>query len=126
MIFADDTIRGVEHFGSGFGIQGGGMLIQQQELRLDEGGHEQCQCLALTAGEQANLAGQPVFQTKPQGFQQFAVFVAFGLFDSGHQRAQLTAALGQGQVFFDAHGGGGAHHRILEYTADECSALVLW
>ena len=37
----------------------------------------------------------------------------------------LAAAGGEGEVLFDPHRGGGAHHRVLEHAADECRALVL-
>ena len=37
----------------------------------------------------------------------------------------MAAAGGEGEVLFDPHRGGGAHHRVLEHAADECRALVL-
>ena len=124
MVLADDPVRGLQHLGGGLGVQGGGVLVQQQQLRLLHGGHEQRQRLALAAGKQADLGCEPRFQPQAQGLEQRAVFLPLGLFDAGHQCAPFAAALGQGQVFLDAHGGGGAHHRVLEHAADERGALV--
>ena len=39
------------------------------------------------------------------------------------QTSLLSTAKGEGKVFLDLHGGGGAHHGILEHAADEFGPL---
>ena len=88
------------------------MLVQQQELGLFEGRHQQRDSLALTAGEQTDLAGHTVFQPQIQRFEQLVVFVVLLLRDADLERAGKTPAGRQGQVLVDLHRRGGAHHRV--------------
>ena len=125
MVLFDDAVCGVQYLGGGFGVQSRRVLVQKQELRLDEGGHQQRQRLALAAGQKAHLAGEPVLQAQVQNFQPLDVLLSLRLGDAGAQRARLAAAGSQGQVFFDLHGGGGAHHGVLEHTADILGPLML-
>ena len=54
-----DLLRGVQNLGRRFGVQGGGMLVQQQEPGLLQRGHQQSQGLPLAAGEQDVYKRQP-------------------------------------------------------------------
>ena len=121
----DDLLGGVQHLGRRLGVQGGGVLVQQQQLGLLQGGHQQGQGLPLAAGEQAYLAGQPILQAQIQDLQQLLILLPLGPGDAGAEGAALPPAGGQGQVLLDLHGGGGAHHGILEHPADELGPLVL-
>jgi len=40
---------------AGLGVQGGGVLVQEGQLRLQQGGHQHGEGLALAAGEQLHL-----------------------------------------------------------------------
>ena len=55
--------------------------------------------------------------------ENFIFSMDFGKFVWGGDL--MAAAGGEGEVLFDPHRGGGAHHRVLEHAADECRALVL-
>jgi len=101
------------------------VLVQQQQLGLFQGRHQQGDCLALAAGKQTDLAGHAVLQAQAQGFKQLVVLGIFLFGNTNAQGAARTAAGGQGQVFINLHRGGGAHHGVLEHTANVSGALVL-
>ena len=63
MVLRHDLVREGQDLGGGLGVESGGVLVQEQELRLLEGGHQQRQGLALAAGEQTHLGGEPVLQS---------------------------------------------------------------
>ena len=60
-----------------------------------------------------------------QGRQLLAELLPLLGGDAGAQGAALAAAVGQGEVFFDAHRGSGAHHGVLEDAAEILGAFVL-
>ncbi len=125
MMLVHDTVRELQHLCGGGRIEGGGMLVQQEKLRLAQRGHQQGDRLALAAGEQADLGQQPVLQPEAKHLQPLTVL--FGLF-FGHlpaQAALLPAPAGQGEVFHQLHVRRGAHHGILKNAADQPGALVL-
>ena len=62
VVLRHDLVREGKDLGGGLGVESGGVLIEKQQLRLLEGGHQQRQGLALAAGEQAHLGGEPVLQ----------------------------------------------------------------
>ena len=124
-MLVDDLIGQFQHLGGGLGVKGRGVLVQKEQLGTVHGGHEQRDCLALAAGEQADLGGQAILQTKLQGRQQLAVMGPVCLTHAAHE-APLDAALGgDGQVLGDLHIRGGALHGILEHAAQELRPLVL-
>ena len=125
VVFLDDLLGQRQHLGRGLGVKGGGVLVQQQELGLFEGRHQQRDSLALTAGEQADLAGHTVFQPQIQRFEQLVVFVVLLLRDADLQRAGQAAAGRQREIFIDLHGSRRAHHRVLKHTAQKFGAFVL-
>ena len=95
LLISDDAVGGVQHLLRCFGIQRRCMLVQQQQLGLAQGGHEQGQCLTLAAGEQTDLGGQTVFQTQIQLLQQLPIVFPFRLGDAPFQAAARTTAGGQ-------------------------------
>ena len=125
MVFLHDFGREGQHLERRFRVKSGGVLVQQQELGLVHGRHQQGQRLALTAGQQTHAGGQAVFQAQVQALEQFAVALPLGLGDANPQAAPLAAPGGQGEVLFDLHGGGRAGHGVLKNTADVGGALVL-
>ena len=124
-VLLHDAVGQVEDLGRRARVEGRGMLVEQQQLWLLQGRHQKRQRLPLAAGEQADLRGHPVLETKIQRMQPLLVFGAFSLGDAPAEAAVLPAAGGKGQVLLDLHGGRGAHHRVLEHTAEEGRALML-
>ena len=53
------------------------------------------------------------------------IFLALGIGDAPLETAFLPAAGGEGEVFFQLHIRGSAHHGVLEHAADEVGALML-
>ena len=125
LVAGHDLLGDLEDFVGCLGVQGGGVLVQQEQAGFFQGGHEQGQGLTLAAGEQADFAGHAVLQPQAQGRQLLAELLPLLGGDAGTQGAALAAAVGQGEVFFDAHGGGGAHHGVLEDAAEILGAFVL-
>ena len=101
------------------------MLVQQQELGLVHGSHQQGQCLTLTAGKQAYTGGQTIFKAQIKGLEQLTVLLTLGLRDADAQGTWLAAAGCQRKVFFDLHGGGSAGHGVLKHAADVSGTLML-
>ena len=62
----DDLLGELEHLGCGLGVERGGVLVEEQQLGLHQRGHQQRKRLALAAGEQAGLGGEPVFKAEVQ------------------------------------------------------------
>ena len=102
------------------------MLVQQEQLGGHHGGHEQCQGLPLTAGEEAHRLAHPVLQAHVQPGQLLPEERLVGLGDPAEEGPLVLggAEIGQGQVLLDGHVGGGAPHGILEQTADLAAAAV--
>ena len=125
IMLGDDLIREIENLGGSGRIESGGVLVKQQQLRLLKGGHQQRDGLALTAGEQTDSCGHPVFQTEAEGLEAFAVFRALFFGHAPAETALLSAALCEGKIFLQLHIGGGAHHRVLKHTADQEGSLML-
>jgi len=100
------------------------VLVEQQQLRLLQGGHEQRQRLALAAGEQADLRRHAVLKAEAEALELLMIFLALRLRDAPAQRALLAAARGEGEVLLDLHVRCRAHHGVLEH-ADVLRAAVL-
>ena len=115
----------LQHLGSGFGVQGGGVLIQQQHLRLFHDGHQQGKRLPLPAGKQPDLGGKPILQPQIQLREKPAEGLTVGGGDGPLESPAFAAAGGQRHIFFDPHIGGGAHHRVLKNTAEKPCPLFL-
>ena len=125
LVFAHDTVRELEHFSRRRGVERRGVLVEQQQLRLLQGGHEQRQRLALAAGEQADLRRHAVLKAEAKALELLMIFLALRLRDAPAQRALLAAARGEGEVLLNLHVRGRAHHGVLEHAADVLRAAVL-
>ena len=66
VVLPDQAVRDIHDPLGRLGIQGSGVLVQQQQLGLLQGGHQQRQRLPLSAGEGAHLGGQAILQTQTQ------------------------------------------------------------
>ena len=124
LLLTNDAFRHFQYLGRRFGIQSGGVLVQQQQLRLLQRCHQQGQRLTLTAGKQPHLGGHAVFQPQIQALEQLLVFFPLGGGNAGPQTASLAAPLGQRQIFLDLHGRGRAHHGVLKDPANVAGPLV--
>ena len=125
MVFVDNLLGQVEHLRGRLGVEGRRVLVEQQQARLGERGHQQGECLALAAREQADLGVEARVQTEVQALEQLNVLVLLGLGDAPRKTATMAAALGEGQVFGNLHVGCGAAHGVLEHTAQVLGALRL-
>ena len=125
MIPFHDPLGGIQHLGSGLGVQRCGMLIQQKQLGLLQRGHQQGQSLALSTGEQANLCGKAVLQPQVQGLQQLTILLNLILGYAPAQAALFAPAGCQSQILHDLHIGCGAGHGVLEHTAKHGCPLIL-
>ena len=124
-MFADYLVAELEDARGGGGVEGGGVLVEEQELRLHEAGHEQGQGLALAAGEQAGAGGHAVLEAQVEAGELLAEAFALALADAPCEGAAAAAARGEGEVFLNRHRRRGAHHRVLEDAADVLGALEL-
>ena len=125
LVFAHDAVRQLEHLGRRRGVERRGVLVEQQQLRLLQGGHQQRQRLTLTAGEQADLRRHAILKPEAEGLEPLMIFLALGLRDAPAQGALFAAARGEGEVFLDLHVCGRAHHGVLKHAADVLCATKL-
>ena len=65
------------------------VLVEQQNARLGESGHEQRQRLPLSAGEQPDLRREPVLEAELKRRQLLAEALAAGLRDSAPSPRRL-------------------------------------
>ena len=124
-LLCNDPIRQLHDLGGGFGIQRGGVLVQQQQLGTFQRRHQQRQRLTLTAGQGADLGGEPGLQPQSQIAQQRAVGLSLLLGDAPAKAALLPAACRQRQIFLDVYGGRCAHHGVLKHAANVGGPFVL-
>ena len=110
-----------DHIG-GVGVKGGGVLVQDQEIRGAQAAHGHRQGLALAAGQAAGPGVHHVFQPHAQFAQHLLPGGNAGFVERGHEVHALELALGQGHVFGDAHIGAGAHRRVLVDAGDAAAA----
>ena len=103
------------------------MLVQQQELGGNEGGHEQGQRLPLAAGKQSHRLLHAVLKAHIQQRQLFAEHFLVLAGDAGEDGVGRGAGtqIGQRKVFLNGHVGCRALERVLKQVADDLAALVL-
>ena len=82
-----------QHLFRGGRVQGSGVFIQKQQLGGDQSRHQQCQRLALAAGQQAYGMIHPVLQTQAQHAQPLPEVgpVLFGDHDPGYIHRAVQA-----------------------------------
>ena len=108
------------------GIQGGGVLVQQQQLGGDQGGHQQGEGLPLSAGQQPHRLAHPVLQPHAQQLQPLGEELLVLSADAAQGGGALRRAeVGQSQVLLDGEGGGGAPEGVLEQPPDDPAAPVV-
>ena len=73
---ADDFVGETDDLVGAFGIERGGVLVQQQQFGLEPGGHQQRQGLPLSAGKAADRVVDAIFQSHVQRADAVAQFVA--------------------------------------------------
>ena len=125
VVLLNDLRREGQHLEGGLGVEGGGVLVQQQELGLVHGGHQEGQRLTLAAGQQAHTGGQTVLEAQIEALEQFTVLLPLRPGDADAESTGLAAAGGKGEVLFDLHGGGSAGHGVLKDAANVGGALML-
>ncbi|CFW05466.1 Uncharacterised protein [Bordetella pertussis] len=99
------------------------MLVQQQDARRLQRGHQQADRLALPARQQADAVGQAVLQPQAQGRQPLAETLAHRRLDGPAEAAPGAAHLGQRHVLFDGQVFAGARHGVLENPRHASGAL---
>ena len=126
IVARDDFLGNLKHLVRRLGVERRGVLVQQQKVGLLQRRHQKRQRLTLAAGQQADLAGHAVLEAKAERCELFPINLALLVGDAVAQAAPLAAAIGEREVFLDAHSGGSAHHRVLKHAAKEARALMLW
>ncbi len=124
MVGRDQTVTDFQHLFRRFGIQCRSMLIQQQYFRLFQRSHQQCQCLPLSAGQQANLNRHPVLQSQLQFPEQLPIGLPFPAADAPFQSPMLPAPGSKGQILPDFHIRRCPHHGILKYPSQDSCPFV--
>ena len=119
-----DLLRQRQHLLRRGGVERRGVFVQQQQLRLGNGGHQQRGRLPLAAGEQPHPGLEPVLQPQVQLLQQIPEMGAVPSVDREEAAAGL-ARVRQRQVLLDGHVRRGAPQGILVQAADVQRALVV-
>ena len=116
-----------QHLFGGAGVQGGGVLVQQQQLWGDQRSHEQGEGLPLPAGQQPHRLPHPVLQAHLQSGQLVPEQGPVRLAGAAEEGVLVlgSAEIGQGQILLDGHVGGGPPHGVLEQAAQHPAAPVL-
>ena len=124
IIVFNDFIRQLQHFLGSCRVQSRCMLIQQQQLGRDHSSHHQRQCLPLTAGEQADLAFQTIFQTQTQLRELFLKESTFFVGDAKDRTLLVGTQINESQIFLDSHIRCSTAQRILKEPAYLTGTLI--
>lgn len=122
----DDFMGEPNDLVSALGIKRCRMLVQQQEVGLEPGSHEQRERLALSAGEAADGVVDAVLQAHVEGSDAVANLLAQIRIECPAETAGLAASGGHGQVLRDRHGGSRTTEGVLENATDEARPTMLW
>ena len=127
LLFSHDALGQLQYLFGGGGVEGCGVLVQQQELGGNEGGHEQGQRLPLAAGKQPHRLLHPVLKAHIQQGKFFPEQLLILAGDAGEDSVGGGSCpeIGQRKVFLNGHIGGRALEGVLEQVADDLAALVL-
>lgn len=125
-VFRHDLFSQLQHLFRRGRVQGGSVLIQQQQLGGNQGSHQQRQRLALAAGEQTHHRVHPVLQPQSQLGQFLPELPALCGRDHGEGRPGFGGPqVGQSQIFLNGHVGSSPLQRVLKHPADEFTALIV-
>ena len=120
-----DAAREREHLVGRDGVERGRVLVEQQQLGRDHGGHEQRQRLTLAAGEQADGRVHAVLQPHVELGERIAEKVAVLTGHAAEEHVPVRRAqVGHGEVLLDGHVRRGALERVLEQVANAAAALI--
>ena len=127
LFLCHDALGQLQHLLRRGRVQGGSVLVQQQELWGNEGGHEQGQRLPLAAGKQTHRLLHPVLKAHIQQGKFFPEQLLILAGDAGEDRVGSGSRpeIGQRKVFLNGHVGGRALEGVLEQVADDLAALIL-
>ena len=107
-------------------VEGGGVLVQEEHIGHDDGGHDEGEGLALAAGEGADFDVHAILKAHAKAGEVFAEEVAVFLRQREAQRPDAAGGVGESEVFLDGHVRRAAAQRILEEAADDARAFVRW
>ena len=122
VVLFHDLAGEVQDLFGGAGVQGGGMLVQEEELRVGHGGHHEGEGLALAAREKADGLLHAVLKAHVQEGEAVAEGVLLG---AGDMAEPAAGAGGEGEVLLNRHAGGAAEHGVLEQAADNLGPAEL-
>ena len=126
VVFGHDLLCQLQHLIRCGGVEGGGMLVQQQQLGGDEGRHQQGQRLTLPAREQPHRLLHPILQPKAKLGEPFGKERAVLAGDAREGRGMPgRPQKGQRKVFLDRHMGSCAAQRVLKHPPDSLGALEI-
>ena len=106
------------------GIQGSGMFIQQQQLGLNHGGHQQGQCLALSAGKGAYLLFHSILKSQVEKGQSLSKHLQIGFCNASPQSLRFALGVCYGQILFNSHIKSSCLQWILEYSSDMARTFI--
>jgi len=113
-VVGDDLFRQFHHEGRGFGVEGGGVFVQQQDFAGLQASHQQADGLALTTRQQTDAVAQAILQSQAQHGQPLAEQLTGLTIDGATQPARFSARQSQRHVLLDGERLAGARHRVLE------------
>ena len=123
-LFLLHHLAGEDHDGlCRLGVQGGGVLVQDEEVQRRHGRHEQRHGLPLAAGEGAHFHVELILQAQAQRGQLRAVEVDALAVDPKAQAKALALVVRQGHVFQHGQVGAGPQGGVLIHPADGGVAL---
>ena len=124
VVFGHDFFCQLQHLVRRAGVQRRRVLVKQQQLRRDEGRHQQGQRLALAAGQQTHGLLHAVLKPQTQRGELFGKQLPVLFVDAGERRGvPRRAQEGQRQIFLNRHVRGRAAQRVLEHAANRLGAL---
>ena len=125
MVFGDDGVGELEHLGGCRRIEGGGVLVEQEQPGILQRRHEKRQRLPLAAGQQSDLDAHAVLKPEAQRLQPLVEHLALCGRDLPAQAAPSAAPCREGEILFDHHVRGRAGHGVLEHAPQQARALVV-
>jgi hypothetical protein len=119
VLLADDLLGESNHLLSAPRVQGGGVLVEQKELRPPIGGHEESQGLALASGEAAIRIVAAVLKAHAQRLDPLTELGHPAPGDRAAQTSGEPTAGRQGEVLGNRQAARSFSERVLENAADQ-------